>query len=142
MKTLTHIFLCLLCIGSILNSSAQESENHTITVTIDGITSDRGTIRVGLYNTPDDFLNSPYTSTYIKAVKGNVQVVFKNVPKGQYAISVYQDVDDNEVLNTVFGIPTEPYGTSNNAKGYFGPPKWEDAKFTTPHKETMQHITL
>ena len=29
----------------------------------------------------------------------------------------------------MFGIPSEDYGFSNNAKGTFGPPKYDDAKF-------------
>jgi Uncharacterized protein conserved in bacteria (DUF2141) len=28
------------------------------------------------------------------------------------------------------GIPLEPYGFSNNVRITFGPPKWEEAKFT------------
>mgnify|MGYP005997300017 FL=1 len=27
------------------------------------------------------------------------------------------------------GIPKEPIGMSNNAKGFMGPPKYKDAKF-------------
>jgi uncharacterized protein (DUF2141 family) len=26
-------------------------------------------------------------------------------------------------------MPNEPYGFSNNAKGNFGPPTWDDIKF-------------
>ena len=30
---------------------------------------------------------------------------------------------------TLLGIPKEPFGFSNDAKGKFGPPKWQDAVF-------------
>ena len=30
----------------------------------------------------------------------------------------------------LFGVPKEQFGFSNNAKGNFGPPSFEDASFT------------
>ena len=44
--------------------------------------------------------------------------------------SVFHDEDNNKQLNTNFvGMPKEGIGVSRNAKGHFGPPKYEDAKF-------------
>jgi uncharacterized protein (DUF2141 family) len=37
----------------------------------------------------------------------------------------------------LFGIPKEPYGFSNNAKGFMGPPSFEDAKFVLDHDKTI-----
>lgn len=70
-------------------------------------------------------------------------VVFKNIPAGEYGISLYQDKNENGKLNTNFiGIPSELYAFSNNAKGRFGPAKWEDVKFSFTNKETTQNIKL
>lgn len=140
MKTLKFILLLLLllCAKTII---AQEPE-HSLTVTISNIESNEGTIQVGLYNSKSSFLSTPYMSTGTQAKTGSVQVVFKNVPKGVYAISLYHDKDDNKELNTFFKIPTEPYGVSNNAKGKFGPPNWEEAKFSILDKDTTQSIQL
>ena len=61
--------------------------------------------------------------------KGNVQTKFEGLPKGEYAVSVYHDANLNEELDTnMMGIPKESYGFSNNAKGFMGPPSFEDAK--------------
>jgi uncharacterized protein (DUF2141 family) len=66
---------------------------------------------------------------------GTASVTFKDVPKGTYAISVYHDENNNGTLDrNGFGMPTEGYGTSNDAKGFMGPPKFEDAKFTISNK--------
>jgi uncharacterized protein (DUF2141 family) len=47
------------------------------------------------------------------------------------AIAVYQDLDSNDVLTkNGLGIPTEPYGFSNNARGTFGPPRFDKAQLT------------
>ena len=36
------------------------------------------------------------------------------------------------------GIPKEPIGISNNAKGFMGPPKYKDAKFELKHDKTLK----
>ncbi|WP_103070028.1 DUF2141 domain-containing protein [Aquimarina sediminis] len=142
MKTFkTFLLLFSILLLGIKTSTAQESQNN-IRVTVVNIPSDKGTIQVGLYDNKANFLNKTYRATNVKAKKGSVQVVFKNVPVGVYAISLYHDADNNKELNTLFGIPTESYGTSNNAKGMFGPPKWEDAKFRINNKEIVQSISL
>ncbi|AXT60307.1 DUF2141 domain-containing protein [Aquimarina sp. AD10] len=140
MKTRTLIFL-LTVLVSFQTITAQKSKSN-IAVTITNIDSADGTIKVGLYKQKENFLKQPYKALSIKAKKGKVHVVFENIQQGEYAISLYHDEDDNQKLNTIIGIPTEPYGTSNNAKGKFGPPKWEDAKFTLSDKNVEQSIQL
>ena len=67
------------------------------------------------------------------------KVVFTNVPDGVYAVSCYHDEDSNGELNMFMGmIPSEPYGCSNGARGFFGPPKWEDAHFEVNEQETRK----
>ena len=40
------------------------------------------------------------------------------------------DENGNGELDANFvGIPREPWAFSNNARGNFGPPTWEDTKF-------------
>ncbi|WP_438712555.1 DUF2141 domain-containing protein [Aquimarina muelleri] len=141
MRTLKFTTLLLLLLFAKTTILAQEQE-HSLTVTISNIESNEGTIQVGLYNSKSSFLNIPYTSTSIQAKKGSLQIAFKNVPKGTYAVSLYHDKDNNKKLNTFFKIPTEPYGVSNNAKGKFGPPNWEEAKFSILDKNTSQSIQL
>ena len=52
------------------------------------------------------------------------------VKPGTYAVSTFHDENSNGKLDTnLLGIPTEGVGASNNAKGHFGPPKFDDAKF-------------
>ena len=57
--------------------------------------------------------------------------VFSGMPAGEYAASAFHDQDNNGKLNTGFlGIPTEDYCASNNARGSFGPPSFDQAKFS------------
>ncbi|MDP7034366.1 MAG: DUF2141 domain-containing protein [Planctomycetota bacterium] len=79
--------------------------------------------------------------TRIVAVRSRRMIVtFKNVPFGEYAVSVLHDMDrDREMDTNFFGIPDEDLGCSNNAKGgVFGGPKWDKAKFS--HKRPQNKI--
>jgi uncharacterized protein (DUF2141 family) len=56
---------------------------------------------------------------------------------------MFHDVNGDGRMNTnPFGIPTEPYAFSNNARGQFGPASWADAVFTVEAAETTQQINL
>ncbi|TNE51674.1 MAG: DUF2141 domain-containing protein [Deltaproteobacteria bacterium] len=63
----------------------------------------------------------------------------KNLKFGTYAIASFHDANDNKKLDTgVFGIPTEAYGASRNARRTFGPPRFKDAKFRfTKNKQVV-----
>ena len=62
---------------------------------------------------------------------------------GSYAIRIFHDVDgDGELGTTLLGIPSEPWGTSNNAVGSFGPPKWNAVKFEVGDEAETQSINL
>ena len=67
-----------------------------------------------------------------------VTVEFATLPAGDYAIRFYHDVDgDGELDTNLMGIPSEPFGFSNNARGNFGPASWADSVFTvTPGGNT------
>lgn len=114
----------------------------SIEAKITNVKSNEGSIMIGLYKTSESFLKKPYKSILVRSNAAGVQVTFENIEPGEYAISLYHDEDDNKELNTILGIPTEPYATSNNAKGRFGPPKWEDAKFTVSDKTVTQNISF
>src|SRR4051812_17019013 len=56
---------------------------------------------------------------------------FDPIPAGTYAVACFHDENKNGKLDTgLFGIPTEGTAASNNAKGFMGPPAFDDAKFS------------
>ena len=64
------------------------------------------------------------------AARGEITWRIDDLPFGRYAISAYHDENGNGELDTgLFGIPSEDYGFSNNARGGFGPPDFADAAF-------------
>ena len=84
-----------------------------------------------MYNNENLFLQVNNAYKKIKIIKNNTKnIIFKNIPKGIYAISLYEDKNMNSKLDTnFFGIPNEGIGISNDAPSTFGPPLWSDAKF-------------
>jgi uncharacterized protein (DUF2141 family) len=97
-------------------------------LSIQGLKSDQGSVRVALYNKPEGF-TEPKKAVHLRSVdaeKGQVTLSL-NVPPAKYAVAVFHDANNNGVLDkNAFGIPTEAYGFSNNARGRFGPPDFGD----------------
>jgi len=88
-----------------------------------------GSVRCGLF-TRAGWLKKPLRAAAAKASSSPALCVFENVPPGTYGISAFHDQNDNHKLDTnVIGVPSEDYGASNNARGVFGPPSFDDARF-------------
>jgi len=126
-KFFSTIVFLVLCYNT---SFSQEVEKYTITVTISGMKSDKGAVYIALYNSEKDFLKKEFKGAIVKVTDLKATAFFKNIKKGTYAILVFHDANDNKKMDTNFlGIPKEPIGTSNNATGFMGPPKFKNAKF-------------
>lgn len=103
-----------------------------LVITIENVSPGIGEIFVAVYDHPDSYLNEELAvfKKIIKATDSVQSIGFHDVPTGYYAIAVYQDLNSNGKLDTkTFGIPKEPFGFSNNARGRFGPPKFDATKF-------------
>ena len=126
-------------ISSILTTNAQE-DTFDLTIEISGMSTDKGKVFIALYNSEKNFLKSSKDTKGTNAVVKNKKATayFKGLKKGEYAISLFHDENDNNKMDTkIFGIPKEPYGFSNNAKGFMGPPKFKAAKFTVDSNKTI-----
>lgn len=122
---------------------AQENSGKDVKVFVKNLKSDQGKVIIALYNKKSDFLSEDFKSEKIKITNRSCEVVFSNIPPGTYAVSLFHDDNDNGKMDTNFlGIPKEDYGCSNNAQGFLGPPKWENAKFEVLHEPVTQTITL
>ena len=110
--------------------SLMSAQNVNLTVSVSGLKSNTGILKVGLYNSEGTFLKSTYKSITSEIKSNGATVTFVGIPKGEYGISTYQDENSNGKLDkNMMGIPSEDFACSNDAKGFMGPPKYEDAKF-------------
>lgn len=117
-------------------------DNNKLTVNIKNFKNTDGKVKVTLFDSEANFLSKGTGQEVSIEDKSMIQVVFENVAPGTYAVSIIHDENGNGDLDTgAFGIPTEDYGFSNNAKGMFGPPSFEDTKFeVTGDKEVVINI--
>lgn len=85
----------------------------------------------------------PVHQATVPVTQPAVQARFADLPPGRYAIMAYHDRNGDGRLNTLpVGLPTEPYGFSNGARGTFGPPSWRAAAFETGSSGTVQSLRL
>jgi uncharacterized protein (DUF2141 family) len=107
------------------------AQNSNLTVTVSGLKNSNGLLSVELYNAKGKFLKTAY-KTISSAIKSNAATVtFVGIPKAEYTVMAFHDENNNSKLDKNFvGMPKESVACSNNAKGFMGPPKYEDAKFT------------
>jgi len=122
-----------------LISFSQDSKT-SITVTIDNVTSDKGTVKLSLH-TADTFMKGKgLMSAQSKIKNGKITVTFENVNPGDYAIIAFHDENENSKMDfRENGMPLESYGMSNNSMA-FGPPNYNDAKFTVADKNLDLNI--
>ncbi|MFS4491397.1 DUF2141 domain-containing protein [Maribacter sp. 2308TA10-17] len=108
---------------------AQDKKGVTVTVTVENVLTEGGTILAGLH-TADTFMKSNGILTAEAPAKaGEVTLTFENVEPGPFAIMVMHDANDNKQMDyEANGMPKENYGTSGEMN-MFGPPSFETSKF-------------
>ncbi|PIW69408.1 MAG: hypothetical protein COW08_07295 [Ignavibacteriales bacterium CG12_big_fil_rev_8_21_14_0_65_30_8] len=114
---------------AVADSVSQKAGN--LIVRINKFESDEGEAKIALNNSEENYRKGkPFKAIAAKIVDGKLEFVFENIPFGEYAVKCYHDENSNGKMDSNFlGIPSEAYGFSNNARGSFGPPDYEDAKF-------------
>ncbi|HAN77508.1 MAG TPA: hypothetical protein DCQ31_06895 [Bacteroidales bacterium] len=114
-------------------SSSLTAQVFTIELNITNISHPKGKLYVTIYSAANLFLDEKdYYRTYTMDVKNSVEKLkLENLPKGNYAISLFHDANLDGKCNLNFiGIPTEGYGFSRNFKPTFRAPKFSDCKIT------------
>ena len=127
-----------------LIASLFPSNNPQLTIKISNIEKTKGEIKVGVFNTEHHFLKegAAIKNYTIKVEKNTAVLTITDLPKGEYAISMYHDENsDNECNRNFIGIPKEAYGFSNNIKPKMSAPKYKDCKFDFSENKTL-HIKL
>jgi len=140
---LPFLKLSLVYIMSVFSVSVfKPQETVTLSVKIETTKYNNGQIAFALFDNADAFLKTPLKSD-TKKVEGNtVTFEFKDISIGTYSFSYFHDLNSNDELDTNFmGVPKEPYGFSNNQKGRFGPPDFEDAKIRID-KDSFLKLTI
>lgn len=107
-------------------------------LTITNLQTKTGTIYIGVYTAENEF---PSERGRLKGYKFKPTALtftteITDLPYGEYAFALYQDVNENgKIDKNWLGIPTEPYGFSNNVRPTFKAPSFDECCFTYSQKE-------
>jgi uncharacterized protein (DUF2141 family) len=121
---------------------AQSSGQGTIVVKVTGLRSEKGQVKIAVFNSPEKWLGEqPIYSSTINVDGQTVVWKITDVPYGDYGIAVLHDENKNGKMDkNILGIPQEPYGFSNNVRVTLGPPTWEKSKFVVKGSTTEVSI--
>lgn len=114
-----------------------------LNIEVVGIKQIQGYIVVAVYDSPDTFLSNDVVASEGWTVVSDTLNASIQLEAGKYAISIFHDLNSDGEFNTnILGIPKEPFGFSNNAKGNFGPPDFEKAAFELTQDNQKLNIKL
>ncbi len=118
--------------------------SNSLKFVVVGLHSNTGEVDCALFASAEGFPGD--TGKAIKTTKSKIEngqgvCAFSGVAPGDYAASVFHDENGNGKLDRNFmGMPKEGVGASNDAAGSFGPPKFDDARFS--YKGGAQSLTI
>ncbi len=111
--------------------SATAAVPGTLSLTFTGIEAKQGRIMIALYDEAGWSGGRPVRAETVEVTDGSASVAIAGLPVGRYGIKAFHDVNGNGRMDTnPFGMPTEPFAFSNDARGRMGPAAWVDAAFT------------
>lgn len=124
-------FLFLLPLQS-LNAQSE------LKVVIANLESSKGAVIIDLLDKDEKTVEA----RTVKISDNKCTIIFKDLPNDQYAIRHIHDENENGELDTNFiGMPKEGFGYSNDPKGKFGPPDFEEWLFTVAGDTEIQITT-
>ena len=114
---------------------------YQLTVVLSGVNKRSGKLYVGLANNAETFEKESLRNKVIDVpASGEIAITFDSLTAGQYAVRVYQDLNDNQKIDFSGMMPTEPFGFSNVTM-VMGPPEFGQCAFDL-NKDKRITITM
>lgn len=111
-------------------------------MTVTGFENEEGQVLIALFLNENGWPNDSTIAfgATVQPIRGRQAVAeFEDVPAGPFGVSVFHDEDADRELDTgMFGIPSEDYGFSRDARSSFGPPSFDDARMELAAGESKQ----
>jgi uncharacterized protein (DUF2141 family) len=110
---------------------AAEPAGATLEVTVQGIKSTKGLIRLAICPPGAGFPDcrtKEVRSASLPIANGTARIVLSGITPGSYAVSVFHDANANGKLDTFAGIPREGYGFSRNPPFKPRAPRFSEAQ--------------
>ncbi len=109
----------------------ETSTRASLTVHIDCLESDAGSIQIAVFDSPTTHLKTATVAGQLSAAQRPPTWTTSALPPGDYSFAVYHDENGNGQLDkNRVGWPKEPFGFSNNRRIRLGPPSWKATKLS------------
>lgn len=132
MKLLSLLGLYLFVCASLLAQNPQ----HELTIVFTGPEETVGEVLFRVQNEKAETVKE--MSIAFKKRKQEVSLV---LPSGRYAIAAFHDQNGNGKIDKNWvGVPTEPYGFSNNARGTVSEPDLADQLFSLNKDRSLEIV--
>lgn len=145
MKIRLNWLVAFMLFCSILCLAADHQGVCDLTLVVTGMKNTSGYLNIAIADSEAGYAEKDKAYMQIKTrLSGpEVSMVIKGLPCRDYAISVFHDENGNNTLDrNVRGVPKEPYGFSNNARGKSGPPPYGMSRFRLSPGARTVTITL
>lgn len=111
-------------------AAVAQSRGAALEVRTPGLTAE-GSVVVAVFDKEADWKSRDRPVRTQRVAAGpDSRLRIEGLAPGRYGLMVFHDKNNDERLNTwPIGMPSEPYGFSNNARGRFGPASWQAASF-------------
>ena len=127
------LFLCL-CFFS-------KTFSGELVIKILNIEENTGSLHFAIYDNPESFPKEEGKKIGFKKTLSDIvdnEVIINDLEESKYAVAIYHDENDNNKFDTIFAIPQEKFGFSNDAKIFFGPPSFDEASFYLKKNERLK----
>jgi uncharacterized protein (DUF2141 family) len=113
-------------------------KSGTLILKIEGLKNSEGTLRIAYVDSEERYKKKQFNNAIIILPEQNKgEWVMYNLPFGEYVFGLHHDKNGDDKFNTFLGIPTEPFGFSNNVKFRLGFPKYKKTAIQFAHNEQV-----
>ena len=126
-------------------ATTTEVQRRDTAIRVTGLNAQSSNLMIAVFESPAGFPKSDQSThtTTIEAAGENVELSLSLPINHSIAIAVFQDLDGNKMISkSSIGIPIEPYGFSNNARGLFGPPTFQQSVVRLTEESETLEITV
>ncbi|MEQ8625316.1 MAG: DUF2141 domain-containing protein [Vicingaceae bacterium] len=143
MRQLISLFFVLI---SYSFTSVNDDGKKMLYLEVEGINKLEGNIGILVFASKEGFprkAEKAIMELEVKVTSNKMKIPLKDLPYGDYAFSVMQDVNSNKEMDVnLIGIPKEPYGFSNNPSIFFGIPNFKDVVVNFSDRNQLTTVKL
>ncbi|MBL8897206.1 MAG: DUF2141 domain-containing protein [Planctomycetes bacterium] len=114
----------------------------SLAVTVEGFESAKGELYFALFFGPEGFPDASERAArglHLPIAGTSVRAEFNDLPAGPLAVAAFHDENASGALDKNWlGLPIEPWGVSNNASAFLGPPRFQDARLELAEGQKLE----